>query len=348
MAASSTTLTRPSVSFIAAKGVTAPGSMPSVARMSSAEPNEKRPEASSSRCSDLSSITASSSAVTRQSAPFLSLRNRFLVWPPGIVPRSACDSSTVNSAGCVTVLCAMLRRSRKAKRSAGVAGMGLLGRAGLLLLRRPRGRRGPYARGGWLWVPAFAGTTASCVWRSSACWPDIEPLIDRREHLIEARQDHDLHQPVLAPLRDGLRLQIVRHHLPRHRLRQDGVRQCIGLRQRRRAVGADAIDHLLRQAGGARMCDVVVPLEAGAGGACDREHDELIDRARQRAFELEEEAELLDAAGELWMVEQREIGAAEAFALRLAARRHRRIELARVGGERRGVHVQHGHGAFSG
>ena len=68
-----------------------------------AAPKEKRPEAPSRRCSDLSSITASSSAVTRNSAPFLSLRNRFLVCPPGMVPRSACDCSTVNNGRCVTV-----------------------------------------------------------------------------------------------------------------------------------------------------------------------------------------------------------------------------------------------------
>src|SRR5262245_3569916 len=94
------------------------------------------------------------------------------------------------------------------------------------------------------------------------------------------------------------------------------------------------------------MRDVIVPFEAGAGCARDREHDELIDRARQRTFELQEEAQLLDAAGELGMVEQREIGAADAFAVRLAARRHRVVERPRLGGQRCGVHVQHGHGAF--
>src|SRR4051794_21038570 len=63
------------VSLSAANGVTAPGSTPSVSRIWSAEPKEKRPPAPSSRCSDLSSITASSSAVTRNNVPFLSLRN---------------------------------------------------------------------------------------------------------------------------------------------------------------------------------------------------------------------------------------------------------------------------------
>jgi hypothetical protein len=61
---------------------------PSVSRIRSAEPKEKRPPAPSSRCSDLSSITASSSAVTRNSVPFLSLRTGSWYGPPGIVPRS--------------------------------------------------------------------------------------------------------------------------------------------------------------------------------------------------------------------------------------------------------------------
>src|SRR5262249_54323040 len=51
-AASSTTLTRRSLSFIAANGVTARGSMPSVTRRRSAGPKEKRPEAARRRCSD--------------------------------------------------------------------------------------------------------------------------------------------------------------------------------------------------------------------------------------------------------------------------------------------------------
>src|SRR2546429_395755 len=64
------------------------------------------------RCRDLGSIAAYSSVVRRNRAPFLSLRNNFLVCPPGICPRNARDSSTVNSGGCVTVRCAMPRRSR--------------------------------------------------------------------------------------------------------------------------------------------------------------------------------------------------------------------------------------------
>ena len=109
---------------------------------------------------------------------------------------------------------------------------------------------------------------------------------------------------------------------------------------------ADAIDHVLRQAGGARMRDVVLPFERGAGRARDGEHDELVDRARQRALELEEESELLDAARELGVVEQREIGPAEAFAPGLAPGGHRRIERLRVGRQRRDIHVQHGHRAI--
>ena len=46
-------------------------------------------------------MAASSRATTRKSASFLSLRNRFLVWAPGISPRSAWLSSTVKSGGCV-------------------------------------------------------------------------------------------------------------------------------------------------------------------------------------------------------------------------------------------------------
>src|SRR6516162_9510351 len=55
--------------------------------------------------------------------------------------------------------------------------------------------------------------------------------------------------------------------------------------------------------------------------------------------------EFLDAARELGTVEQREIGAAEAFALRLAPRRHLFEERSRVGRQRRGVHIELGHRA---
>src|SRR6476619_4507528 len=208
MAASSTTLTRCWVSLIAANGVTAPGSTPSVSRIRSAEPKERRPPAPSSRCSDLSSITASSSAVTRNSVPFLSLRNRFLVWPPGIVPRSARDCSTVNSAGWVTVGCAIPRRSRKVNRSEGVAG--ITAKAGL-------------------------GTDGECELIGLSSDGDrhsySKSLIDRREHLIETRQDHDFDQAMLAPFCRGPGLQIVRHQLPCQRLRQDRIYQRVGLRQ---------------------------------------------------------------------------------------------------------------------
>src|SRR5690606_16576987 len=69
------------------------------------------------------SITASSRATTRNSAPFLSRKNRFLVWPPGIWPRKARDCSTVNSGGWVAVEWAIPRRSRNANRSEGEAGI---------------------------------------------------------------------------------------------------------------------------------------------------------------------------------------------------------------------------------
>ena len=94
---------------------------------------------------------------------------------------------------------------------------------------------------------------------------------------------------------------------------------------------------------GARVRDVVVPFEAGAGRPRDGEHDELIDRARQRALELQEEAQLLDPARELRVIEQREIGAAEAFAARLAPCGHGLVQRLRVDRQRRDVHVQHGH-----
>jgi hypothetical protein len=90
---------------------------------------------------------------------------------------------------------------------------------------------------------------------------------------------------------------------------------------------------------------VIVPFEIGAGRARDGKHDELIDRARERALELEEEAELFNAARELGMVEQREIRAAEASAVGLAPRRHLFVERSRVGRQRRGIHIELGHRA---
>jgi hypothetical protein len=41
-----------------------------------------------------------------------------------------------------------------------------------------------------------------------------------------------------------------------------------------------------RQAGGARLLDMVMPFEAGAGRARDGKDDELVDGARQRALEF--------------------------------------------------------------
>jgi len=58
------------------------------------------------------SLTASSLATTRKGTPFLSRTNRFLVWPPGTAPRSVRPSSTVKTAGCVTVWSGMPRLSR--------------------------------------------------------------------------------------------------------------------------------------------------------------------------------------------------------------------------------------------
>src|SRR5215204_286834 len=70
----------------------------------------------------LRSITASSSATTRKRPPFRSLRNRFFVCPPAILPRKAFESSTVNKAGWSTVVTVIPSLSRKAKRSSGDAG----------------------------------------------------------------------------------------------------------------------------------------------------------------------------------------------------------------------------------
>ena len=83
MAASSTTVTRPCRVVDGAERRHRTGLHAQTSRSRSAEPNEKRPLAPSSRCRPLRSISASSSATTRKSAFFLSRRNRFLVWPPG-------------------------------------------------------------------------------------------------------------------------------------------------------------------------------------------------------------------------------------------------------------------------
>jgi hypothetical protein len=66
-------------------------------------------------------------AEDEEDRPFLSLTNRFFVWPPGISPRKACNSSTVWSGGCSTVAVSTLRRWRKAMRSSGEAGINAVG-----------------------------------------------------------------------------------------------------------------------------------------------------------------------------------------------------------------------------
>ena len=58
-------VTRQRLSLRTAKGVTDPGSTPRSSRISSAEPKENRPDAPRRRCSERSSITASSEATTR-------------------------------------------------------------------------------------------------------------------------------------------------------------------------------------------------------------------------------------------------------------------------------------------
>ena len=101
---------------------------------------------------------------TRKKLSFLSLRNRFLVWPPGISPRSATDSATVKSGGWSTVSCAMPSRRRKAKRSSRV--FGHFGH------RQSHGRRGH---------DSASDPSATPVWQSSA---DAEPRISAfcRQH----------------------------------------------------------------------------------------------------------------------------------------------------------------------
>ena len=144
---------------------------------------------------------------------------------------------------------------------------------------------------------------------------DVEALIDRRKHLIEARNHNDLDKTVLAPLSDSSGLQRVRDRLPRQCLRHDVAQQFIGVRQTRiRALG-DAVDEGPRQSGVQFVLDMIVPLEGGAGRLCDAEHDELIDDARKHAFEFEIEAEGLDPLGQRRMVEQDEEGTAEGFCL---------------------------------
>ena len=72
-------------------------------------------------CRLLSGICASSCATTRKSAPFLSLRNKFLVWPPGMLPRSALRfRHREQRPGARMWHARCPGRSRKAKRSAGV------------------------------------------------------------------------------------------------------------------------------------------------------------------------------------------------------------------------------------
>src|ERR1019366_8572209 len=92
-----------SVSLIAPNGVTAPGFTPQTASRSSAEPNETRPCAPMRSWTRLRSTGVSSPSTSRNNRLFLSFTNRFLTCPPGMSPRSACDSSTVCRGGCSQV-----------------------------------------------------------------------------------------------------------------------------------------------------------------------------------------------------------------------------------------------------
>src|SRR5262249_15480651 len=89
--------------------------------------------------SDLRSIWAWPSATTRNSAPFLSLRNRFLVCPPGSSRSSLELSATVNTAGCSIVSVAMPSSARRARDRARVGGEG---GGGALAEQSDRGNRG--------------------------------------------------------------------------------------------------------------------------------------------------------------------------------------------------------------
>src|SRR5262249_27480146 len=105
----------------------------------------------------------------------------------------------------------------------------------------------------------------------------------------------------------------------------------VWLWQCRSLTRGNSIDHVRGQTGGTRMSHMILPLILGTGRARDGKDDELINRARQRAIELEEEAQLLDAPREFGMVEQRQVGTAEGFALCSAPGGHFLIEPLRVG-----------------
>src|SRR5579862_944442 len=99
IASSSTTRTLFPGSLISENGVTDPGGTPSTAIRSSPEPKEKRGEASC-RDSAFRSRRKSSRSTTSHRPPFLSLRNRFLVCPPGWLAFTTAASSTVKTGTC--------------------------------------------------------------------------------------------------------------------------------------------------------------------------------------------------------------------------------------------------------
>ena len=116
MPASRTTRTAPSRSFIAAKGVTLPGSTPRCARSLSVDANERCP-APIRRPSALRSTGRSSSVVTSHISPFLFLTNRFFTWAPASPsPRWRFACSTVKTGGWVASVVRAPRRSSAAKR----------------------------------------------------------------------------------------------------------------------------------------------------------------------------------------------------------------------------------------
>ena len=117
-----------------ANGVTDPAGTPSTSISNSGLPKLRR-SAPSFLCNVLRSIWAWPSATTRNSRSFLSLRNRFLVWPPGSSRSSLELSATVKTASCSSVL-------------GGDAELGRGGRAGL---------------GGWRATAGFRSSGASPI-----------------------------------------------------------------------------------------------------------------------------------------------------------------------------------------
>src|SRR5215203_2595995 len=94
------------------------------------------------------------------------------------------------------------------------------------------------------------------------------------------------------------------------------------------------------------MLNMILPFETRARCARDREYDELIDRARERAFEFQKKSQLLDPTRELGMIQQRDVRPAEALAVCFALHRDCRVQRLCGGWELRGVHGERAHQPF--